>query len=141
MPKRKLSEFTDAPAQNTNLKLQKTRLKQKFEFGVTTLAGALKTARGFERQKLGRRQKTAKNGPEVENQTKAKGKGKGKGKLKGNTKTKAKPGKELFGEEALKRIEAEIAVLKVCSALALGFSRYFSKVYLIAKMRFGCLDA
>ncbi|KAL2861720.1 BUD22-domain-containing protein [Aspergillus pseudodeflectus] len=112
MPKRKLSEYTDAPAQNTNLKLQKTRLKQKFEYGVTTLAGALKTARGFERQKLGRRQKTAKNGPQDEDQTKAKGKGKGKGKPKGNSKVKVKPGKELFGEEALKRIEAEIAVLK-----------------------------
>ncbi|KAJ0421658.1 BUD22-domain-containing protein [Aspergillus carlsbadensis] len=107
---RKLSEYTDAPAQNTNIRLQKTRLKQKFEFGVTTLAGALKTARGFERQKLGRRQKTAKNGPQDEDQTKAKGKGKGKGKPKGIP--KVKPGKELVGKEALKRIEAEIAVLK-----------------------------
>ncbi|KAL4922480.1 BUD22-domain-containing protein [Aspergillus aurantiobrunneus] len=63
MPKRKLSDVTDtAPAQtqNQNLKLQTTRLKQKFDFGVTTLSRALKTARGFERQKLGRRQKTAK---------------------------------------------------------------------------------
>ncbi|KAL2814339.1 BUD22-domain-containing protein [Aspergillus granulosus] len=77
MPKRKLSEFADAPAQNqppNHLKLQKTRLKQKFEFGVTTLSGALKTARGFERQKLGRRQKTAKNGPQEEDKNRGKGK-------------------------------------------------------------------
>ncbi|KAL2870290.1 BUD22 family protein [Aspergillus lucknowensis] len=60
MPKRKLSDLTDASSQPGNLKLQKTRLKQKFEYGVTTLSGALKTARGFERQKLSRRQKSAK---------------------------------------------------------------------------------
>ncbi|KAL4864614.1 BUD22-domain-containing protein [Aspergillus spectabilis] len=83
MPKRKLSDLTSVPppAQQSqfqyhsqpqdsrpNYKLQTTRLKQKFEFGVTTLSRALKAARGSERQKLGRRQKTAKeanNGAET----------------------------------------------------------------------------
>lgn len=101
MPKRKLSDFTDtAPSQtqhqNQNLKLQTTRLKQKFDFGVTALSRALKAARGFERQKLGRRQKTAKAPTE-------------------NAKPNANP------EETAKRIEREIAILKV----RILFSFYF----------------
>lgn len=36
------------------------RLRHKFDHGKQQLFRALKTARGFERQKLGRRQKTAK---------------------------------------------------------------------------------
>ncbi|EPS33848.1 hypothetical protein PDE_08810 [Penicillium oxalicum 114-2] len=48
MPKRKLSE------------LHAVRLTTKFEQGVQILAKGLKTARGFERQKLSRREKTAK---------------------------------------------------------------------------------
>ncbi|KAI9369070.1 Bud-site selection protein [Aspergillus egyptiacus] len=79
MPKRKISDVSDSgsdsdTAQNQNhhqakksgpnLKLQKTRLKAKFDLGVTSLSRALKTARGFERQKLGRRQKTAKEAGE-----------------------------------------------------------------------------
>lgn len=61
MPKRKLSNFgdnTDKPLPS----MQTTRLTQLFTQGVQTLSRALKTARGFERQKLGRREKTARAG-------------------------------------------------------------------------------
>ncbi|KAL4899801.1 Bud-site selection protein [Aspergillus multicolor] len=115
MPKRKLSEVTSDTTRETlssqrpklteeeyqHLKLQTTRLKQKFEFGVTSLSRALKAARGFERQKLGRRQKTAKGGPAAENAL-AHAKGKGKAKNKGN----------VSPEETARRIEGEIQVLK-----------------------------
>ncbi|KAL4896127.1 Bud-site selection protein [Aspergillus ambiguus] len=59
MPKRKLADLDSPGSISQNLQL--TRLSHKFEHGVTTLARALKTARGFERQKLGRREKTAKS--------------------------------------------------------------------------------
>lgn len=64
MPKRKLSEL-DGPARPTGSKspqisMQATRLTHKFDHGVQLISRALKTARGFERQKLGRREKTAK---------------------------------------------------------------------------------
>ncbi|KKK17460.1 hypothetical protein ARAM_001083 [Aspergillus rambellii] len=68
MPKRKLSDLADRPAsrlspspQDAALYLQTTRLTQKFEFGVIALSRALKNARVFERQKLGRREKAAKS--------------------------------------------------------------------------------
>ncbi|KAK1149189.1 hypothetical protein N8T08_006409 [Aspergillus melleus] len=63
MPKRKLSDRDSAPSHS----LQTIRLSQKFDQGVQLLTRALKTARGFERQKLGRREKTAKtqNGDET----------------------------------------------------------------------------
>ncbi|KAL4804332.1 Bud-site selection protein [Aspergillus unguis] len=121
MPKRKLSDLTESASASTpdsgsanpsqkkdklaneqhyaQLKLQTTRLKQKFDFGVTSLSRALKTARGFERQKLGRRQKTVKN-PDAEQDENAHGKSKNKNKWK------------LSPEENAKRIEGEIAVLK-----------------------------
>lgn len=57
MPKRKLSDRDSAPGHS----LQTIRLSQKFDQGVQLLTRALKTARGFERQKLGRREKTAKS--------------------------------------------------------------------------------
>lgn len=70
MPKRKLSELdlndrdfssqSKQSREDPNLTLQTARLTQKFEHGTLTLFRALKTARGFERQKLGRREKTAK---------------------------------------------------------------------------------
>lgn len=64
MPKRKLSELSDTARaepshQNRKLHIQTERLTEKFNHGGFTLFRALKTARGFERQKLGRRQKTA----------------------------------------------------------------------------------
>jgi exonuclease III len=65
MPKRKFSDLNDRPSGAVDIKL--ARLTAKFENGVTALSRALKTARAFERQKLGRREKTAKseNKPEA----------------------------------------------------------------------------
>ncbi|KAF4177856.1 hypothetical protein CNMCM8927_009189 [Aspergillus lentulus] len=65
MPKRKFSDLNDRPSGPVDIKL--ARLTAKFENGVTALSRALKTARAFERQKLGRREKTAKseNKPEA----------------------------------------------------------------------------
>ncbi|KAJ9223022.1 hypothetical protein DTO169C6_4695 [Paecilomyces variotii] len=64
MPKRKRAESEDAndsPESREERKtvLRVTRLTNKFEYEIQTLFRALKTARGFERQKMGRRQKTA----------------------------------------------------------------------------------
>ncbi|GIC88229.1 BUD22 family protein [Aspergillus udagawae] len=65
MPKRKFSDLNDRASGPSDIKL--ARLTAKFENGVTALSRALKTARAFERQKLGRREKTAKseNKPEA----------------------------------------------------------------------------
>ncbi|KAF7179484.1 hypothetical protein CNMCM7691_008418 [Aspergillus felis] len=65
MPKRKFSDLNDRTSGPSDIKL--ARLTAKFENGVTALSRALKTARAFERQKLGRREKTAKseNKPEA----------------------------------------------------------------------------
>ncbi|KAN0077593.1 Bud-site selection protein [Elaphomyces granulatus] len=66
MPKRKHADFEeDSPSGFTHREdrkgdLQATRLRHKFERGSQLLHRALKTARGFERQKLGRRQRVAK---------------------------------------------------------------------------------
>lgn len=66
MPKRKHADFEeDSPSGFTHREdrkgdLQATRLRHKFERDSQLLYRALKTARGFERQKLGRRQKVAK---------------------------------------------------------------------------------
>ncbi|ODH49514.1 hypothetical protein GX48_04301 [Paracoccidioides brasiliensis] len=63
MPKRKRTEFEEANLSNSEdgrLGVQIARLEQKIEHGSQLIHRALKTARGFERQKLGRRQKTAK---------------------------------------------------------------------------------
>ncbi|KAL4984017.1 Bud-site selection protein [Aspergillus falconensis] len=112
MPKRKLSDLTDmndtthpqkpklSEKEYQHLKLQTARLKQKFEFGVTSLSRALKTARGFERQKLGRRQKVAKGGPGAEIA------------VAHAKKAKSKPKSNVNPEEILRRIEGEIQVLK-----------------------------
>ena len=65
MPKRKLSELssagrpTDSKAQKLSMKA--VRLSNKFEQGVQIISRGLKIARGFERQKLSRREKTAKS--------------------------------------------------------------------------------
>ncbi|EED21191.1 cellular morphogenesis protein (Bud22), putative [Talaromyces stipitatus ATCC 10500] len=61
MPKRKHSEVDLSGDGDEKLnRVKATRLGHKFERGSQLLFRALKTARGFERQKLGRRQKTAK---------------------------------------------------------------------------------
>jgi hypothetical protein len=61
MPKRKLSELNGPSRLDTRkLTIKAVRLTTKFEQGVQILAKGLKTARGFERQKLSRREKTAK---------------------------------------------------------------------------------
>lgn len=66
MPKRKRAASDDGAndgdtqRKDRKLTLRAARLEQKIEHGVVLLHRALKTARGFERQKLGRRQKTAK---------------------------------------------------------------------------------
>ncbi|KAF9890239.1 hypothetical protein FE257_006151 [Aspergillus nanangensis] len=58
MPKRKLSDLDGGPPQKD---LRLTRFAHKFDQGVILISRALKIARGFERQKLGRREKTAKS--------------------------------------------------------------------------------
>jgi hypothetical protein len=63
MPKRKLAEL-NGPARSSDtrkMSIHGTRLTQMFENGVQVLIRALKTSRGFERQKLSRREKTAKS--------------------------------------------------------------------------------
>lgn len=67
MPKRKFSELNDRASASGPSDIKLARLTAKFENGVTALSRALKTARAFERQKLGRREKTAKseNKPEA----------------------------------------------------------------------------
>ncbi|KAK2776638.1 hypothetical protein FQN53_002546 [Emmonsiellopsis sp. PD_33] len=63
MPKRKRADFEEpasaAPGER-KLRIQTLQLETKIEHGSQLLHRALKTSRGFERQKLGRRQKTAK---------------------------------------------------------------------------------
>ncbi|KAG0158141.1 hypothetical protein PDIDSM_5654 [Penicillium digitatum] len=62
MPKRKLEEVS-RPARSSDtrkMSIHGTRLTQMFENGVLTIMRGLKTSRGFERQKLSRREKTAK---------------------------------------------------------------------------------
>jgi hypothetical protein len=65
MPKRKRADDeggarTEEP-EKQRLTLRAARLEQKIEHGSLLLSRALKTARGFERQKLGRRQKQARS--------------------------------------------------------------------------------
>lgn len=65
MPKRKLKEFrsdevNDSSLSDRGVRAQRERLENLLEHGKKTLFRALKIARGIERQKLGRRQKTAK---------------------------------------------------------------------------------
>jgi hypothetical protein len=64
MPKRKRGEDEENQGDDDRAqKIRKTRFRAKIEQGNKSIASALKLARGFERQKLGRRQKTAKNDP------------------------------------------------------------------------------
>lgn len=65
MPKRKRNEAADSHSgpnpKSRRSQPQSARLEQTIENGCQMLHRALKTARGFERQKLGRRQKTARS--------------------------------------------------------------------------------
>ncbi|KAJ5646872.1 hypothetical protein N7490_003244 [Penicillium lividum] len=62
MPKRKLAEFKGPGSTDTRkLSMKATRLTFKFEQSVQIIIKGLKTARGFERQKLSRREKTARS--------------------------------------------------------------------------------
>ncbi len=66
MSKRKREDSFDAPEiEDQALRLRVSRLKAKTSQGVKALHGALKLARGFERQKLGRRQKDASSSPKT----------------------------------------------------------------------------
>ncbi len=65
MPKRKREEISGidaipSGALDKSVRLQRYRLDGLFDQSKRNLFRALKVARGFERQKLGRRQKTAK---------------------------------------------------------------------------------
>jgi BUD22 len=68
MPKRKreepLSNVNNDEEDDRALKIRKSRLVAQKEQGTILLYRALKVARGFERQKLGRRQKGAKENPQ-----------------------------------------------------------------------------
>lgn len=64
MPKRKFEDDNAADGKpnvsNGALRMQRERLEAILELAKKTLSRALKVAKGFERQKLGRRQKVAK---------------------------------------------------------------------------------
>jgi hypothetical protein len=63
MPKRKRGGAEIHEEEDRALKLRKSRFRAKVDQGNKSIASALKLARGFERQKLGRRQKAAENDP------------------------------------------------------------------------------
>lgn len=68
MPKRKRQdggEDDDLAIEDQALRIKVTRLKAKLDQGIKRLQSALKLARGFERQKMGRRQKTASDEPQT----------------------------------------------------------------------------
>ena len=66
MSKRKRADGFDAPEiEDQALRLKVSRLKAKISQGTKALHSALKLARGFERQKLGRRQKNASSEPQT----------------------------------------------------------------------------
>ncbi|KAJ5090088.1 hypothetical protein N7532_008772 [Penicillium argentinense] len=65
MPKRKLGELNGSArldeGKARKMSMRAIRLTSKFEQGVQIISKGLKTARGFERQKLSRREKTARS--------------------------------------------------------------------------------
>ena len=80
MPKRKLSDLestTSTTPLSAKQSLQASRLSTKFDHDVQALSKALKVARGFEKQKMGRRGKKAK----TEEESKAIARLEGEGKL------------------------------------------------------------
>ena len=68
MPKRKYPKLSTNTVTTRHENIQAERLAQKFENGAVSISRALKTARGFERQKLGRREQTAKAKPKDNNE-------------------------------------------------------------------------
>lgn len=84
MPKRKLSDLAGS---STGGSWISQRLSIKFDHEVQTLARALKVARGFEKQKMGRRGKKARS--------------------------EGEPGEEKAKEGMLGRLEEENRILKV----------------------------
>lgn len=54
---------SDVPVEEKKFRMEVARLKASLTHGIKSLHAALKLARGFERQKLGRRQKAATNEP------------------------------------------------------------------------------
>lgn len=68
MAKRKLGVYSEntsiSNSNHSKVQQQQDRLKNSLEHAKKSLVRALKLARGFERQKLGRRQKTAKESNE-----------------------------------------------------------------------------
>ena len=71
MPKRKREQYEQLAQRNAFV--AHLRLQQRFERGVRELQRALKAARGFERQKLGRRRKNASEAdvPKIESEVAA----------------------------------------------------------------------
>src|SRR5271167_2058658 len=68
MPKRKRDDVDaagDLEIEDQALRIRVSRLKAKVDQGQMSICSALKLARGFERQKLGRRQKAAQHEPKV----------------------------------------------------------------------------
>lgn len=64
MPKRKLSDLNGSEGSDVKprkMSMKAVRLTNKFEQSVQVISKGLKTARGFERQKLSRREKAARS--------------------------------------------------------------------------------
>jgi hypothetical protein len=61
MPKRKREDI-EGPRSDSRTSGSQERATKKIHYGKTVIHRALKLAKGFERQKLSRRQKTAKKG-------------------------------------------------------------------------------
>lgn len=94
MPKRKLADVTGGSSGGSWIS---ERLSVKFDHEVQTLARALKVARGFEKQKMGRRGKKARS---------------------------EEPGDGKVKEGTLRRLEEENRILKVRSTFVSASADY-----------------
>ncbi|KAF3277312.1 hypothetical protein TWF970_005239 [Orbilia oligospora] len=116
MPKRKRSDYerplpedsydnttTDPSAEEStrSIAIQQSTISQKIHHSRTLLKRALKTAKGFEQQKLGKRIKAARKGKDQKNGNKNKNK---------NNKKDGKEGRK--EEDEVERLEKEIEALK-----------------------------
>ncbi|EGX43335.1 hypothetical protein AOL_s00215g71 [Orbilia oligospora ATCC 24927] len=117
MPKRKRSDYerplpedsydntttTDPSAEEStrSIAIQQSTISQKIHHSRTLLKRALKTAKGFEQQKLGKRIKAARKGKDQKNGNKNKNK---------NSKKDGKEGRK--EEDEVERLEKEIEALK-----------------------------